>query len=196
MKRSDIIRAIQPVVDAFDELGILYYIGGSVASSSYGIARTTIDIDLVLNLGLNDIKPLVEKLKKEYFIDSEMIKDAIKTKSSFNIIHLETMMKIDIFILKDNYFHKEVFNRKRKDILQDENEEIKIFLCSPEDIILNKLEWYELGGRISERQWLDILGVIKVQNKLLDKNYLLKWAEELKLIDLLKKAFEECALVL
>ncbi len=86
-----------------------------------------------------------------------MIVDALKTKRSFNILHLETMLKIDVFILKDQPYHLKAFERKIKDKLEEDPAAINVFICSPEDIILNKLEWYKLGGEISEHQWLDIL---------------------------------------
>ncbi|RJP67664.1 MAG: hypothetical protein C4539_10050 [Ignavibacteriales bacterium] len=191
MKKTEILKAIEPVIKAFDELGISYYVGGSIASSAYGIARATMDVDFISNMNFFQIKPLVEKLKTEFFIDEFMISDSIKTSSSFNLIHLETMLKIDVFILKDISFHKTAFERKRKDTLILEDESIEIYLSSPEDIILNKLEWFRMGGEISERQWLDILGVIKVQGDNLDVKYLSNWAKELSLNDLLVKALKE-----
>ncbi len=191
MKKTEILRAIEPVINAFDELGISYYVGGSIASSAYGTARATMDVDFISNMNFFQIKPLVEKLKTEFFIDEFMISDSIKTSSSFNLIHLETMLKIDVFILKDISFHKTAFERKRKDTLILEDESIEIYLSSPEDIILNKLEWFRMGGEISEKQWLDIIGVIKVQGDNLDVKYLSDWAKELSLYDLLAKALKE-----
>ncbi len=191
MKKTEILKAIEPIIKAFEELGVLYYVGGSIASSAYGIARATLDVDLISSLNIIQIKPLVEKLKSEYFIDELMISDAVKSNSSFNLIHLETMLKVDVFILKDKPFHKTAFDRKRKDTLLLEDESLEIYLCSPEDIILNKLEWYKLGGNVSERQWLDVVGVIKVQGKNLDLEYLKHWANELNINDLLNKALDD-----
>jgi hypothetical protein len=192
MNKNEIISAIEPIINAFDELRIPYYIGGSIASSAYGTARSTLDVDLVINLLPAHIKPLTEKLKNEYYVDVEMIEDAIKTKSSFNLLHLQTMLKIDVFILKDHAYSYKEFERKVKDKLEDDEKAINIYLCSAEDIILNKLEWYKLGGEISERQWSDILGVIKVQSENLDKEYLINWAKQLEVFDLLVKSFDKC----
>lgn len=191
MNKSDIATILKPVVKTFEELGVLYYVGGSVASSAYGIARATLDVDLVSNLQSHQVNLLVEKLKPAYFIDSKMILDAIKTGSSFNIIHLDSMMKIDFFILIDKPYPQKAFERKRIDTLDDEADSIKMYLCSPEDIILNKLEWYKAGNQVSERQWLDVLGVIKVQGDSLDLDYLKHWARELDVLDLLEKALVE-----
>jgi hypothetical protein len=191
MKKGEIQEALKPIVRTFDELGISYYIGGSVASSVYGIARTTMDIDLVSNLNKNHITLLSQELKHSYFIDENMILDALKTSSSFNLIHLETMLKIDVFILKEKEYYQRAFERRRKDFISDEPDSIQVYLCSAEDTILSKLEWYKSGGCISERQWKDILGVIKVQNDLLDKEYLTSWAKQLGVSDLLEKAMLE-----
>ena len=116
MKSLDIIDAIRPVIKTFERVGILYYIGGSIASSAYGVARATLD---------------------------------------------------------------------------EESGDAEFFISSSEDIILNKLGWFSMGGEIAERQWDDILGVIKVQRKLLDKKYLYRWAGELGVKDLLEKALME-----
>ena len=191
MNKSNIATILEPVVKTFEELGVLYYVGGSVASSAYGIARATLDVDLVSNLQSHQVNLLVEKLKPAYFIDSKMILDAIKTGSSFNIIHLDSMMKIDFFILIDKPYPQKAFERKRIDTLDDEADSIKMYLCSPEDIILNKLEWYKAGNQVSERQWLDVLGVIKVQGDSLELEYMKRWAKELDVLDLLEKALIE-----
>lgn len=189
MKNPDIIDAIRPLIKAFERLGILYYIGGSIASSAYGVARSTMDVDMVSELKKEHAQPLTEMLKSEYYIDEEMILDAVKRKSSFNIIHLETMFKIDIFLKKDNLYDEEAFKRKRKENLDEESGDADFFISSSEDILLNKLVWFRMGGEIAERQWNDILGVLKVQSKLLDKEYLYQWAVDLGVKDLLEKAF-------
>ena len=191
MKKGEIQETLKPIIKIFEEIGISYYIGGSVASSVYGIARTTMDIDLVSNLNQNHISLLSQKLKHIYFIDENMILDALKTGSSFNLIHLETMLKIDVFILRDREYNKKAFERRRIDSISDEPDSIQVYLCSAEDSILSKLEWYKSGGCTSEHQWKDILGVIKVQGDLLDKEYLTNWAEQLEVSDLLKKAMIE-----
>jgi len=194
MKKPDLLTAVEPVVKAFEKLGVPYYIGGSVASSAYGIARMTLDVDMVTVLAPENVSAFVEMLKANYYISEEMILDAIQRKSSFNIIHLETMLKVDIFITKDRPYNNEVFKRKRKETLDDEQGSAEVYLASSEDIILNKLDWYHLGGDISEQQWNDILGVIKVQSDLLDKKYLSHWATELGLSNLLAKAFRDAGL--
>jgi len=189
MKNPDILGTLEPIIKIFEKIGVSYYIGGSLASSAYGIARATMDIDLVADLSLDHVEMLIKTLEQEYYIDEDMVKEAINRKSSFNVIHLETSMKIDVFVLQDSPYFKNAFSRKRAEIL-DEGGRL-FFLPSPEDIILVKLDWYKLGGCTSERQWNDILGVLKVQKKNLDLKYLQHWATELQLDKLLNNAFIE-----
>ncbi len=189
--KSGISEAVKLFIRTLEQLNVPYYIGGSIASSVYGFARATMDIDLVSELKQEHVKSLAESLKKEYFIDEEMIYDAIKNKTSFNLIHLSTMMKIDVFIPAGRKFDRISFERRKKDKISDEPDSIQVFICSAEDTILSKLEWYKSGGNVSERQWKDLIGVIKIQGELLDKNYLRQWAEELGFADLLEKALME-----
>jgi len=194
MKKPDIIVALDKVIECFEKLGIAYYIGGSVASSAYGIARATMDVDLVAKVEMHHAGNLVKALEKDYYIDADMITDAIHRRASFNLIHLETMLKIDVFIAKAGLYDSEAFDRRQPDTLDEENPR-KFYLSSPEDIILNKLQWYQKGGSVSEQQWKDVLGVLKVQAVKLDLEYLKYWASRLNLSDLLNRAFDEAGLI-
>ncbi|MCP4351383.1 MAG: hypothetical protein GY795_38445 [Desulfobacterales bacterium] len=194
MKESEIVSAIRPVTEVFKKLGVMYCIGGSVASSAFGKARATLDVDMVSDLKVHHVQPLVKMLEDTYYIDNNMIFDAIRHRSSFNLIHLQTMLKIDIFIIKSNSYDQEAFQRRRKDTLDGESQSPEFYLVSPEDIILNKLDWYRIGGSVSERQWNDVLGVLKVQRNSLDEKYLRHWASELKLDDLLDQVFHEAGI--
>ena len=194
MKNPDIIEAIRPIIKAFEEHSISYYVGGSVASSLYGMARATMDVDLVADIRTEHITLLKSSLEQSYYIDEEMILEAIRRKSSFNLIHLETMIKIDVFIIKDEAYQAKALERKRLDTIEEGDAGGEFYFSSPEDIILNKLHWYEIGNRVSERQWLDIIGVIKIQGNLLDLNYLEQWAKKLQLWELLEKAYHDVGL--
>ena len=196
MKKPDILVAIEPVAEVFEKLCILYFIGGSVASSAYGIARSTMDVDIVSDLKPMHVQSLVRTLEASFYIDENMILDAIRRCSSFNIIHLDTMLKIDVFITKNTPYDIETFKRRRKDTLDEAQRTAEFYLVSPEDIVLNKLVWFRLGGSVSDSQWNDVLGVLKVQRDSLDKNYLQHWASELKVKDLLKRAFQDAGLTI
>lgn len=190
MTTPDILVALSPVIEAFNRLSIQYYIGGSVASSIYGMARATMDVDIVADIKEYHVSKLKQLLDDKYYIDEDMIKEAIKTASSFNLIHFDTAFKIDIFIYKDEPHQRNAIERKVKDKFDDEHD-FEYFFSAPEDIIIAKLQWFVQGNQVSERQWLDIIGVIKVQAENLDIKYLESWSKTLGLFDLLKKAFHE-----
>ncbi len=193
MKPPDIIAVTSKVVNVFEKLDIAYHIGGSLASSAFGIARATLDVDIVAEIKPEQASNISELLKEEFYVDADRIIDAIQHRSSFNLIHLETMFKVDIFILKDRPFDRQAFLRRfQKAVSEDESQ--KIFFATPEDIIINKLEWYKAGGEISDRQWSDVLGVLKVQGVMLDMSYLKRWSEELSIANLLKKAIDEAGI--
>jgi hypothetical protein len=194
MKNPDIVAAAEPVVKAFEKLEVPYFIGGSVASSAYGVARATLDVDIVSDLKPEHVHPLVEMLESDYYIDEKMILDAIHRSSSFNLMHLETMLKVDVFVVKDRPYYREAFKRKRKDSLDEEQGAAEFYLASSEDIILSKLEWFRMGGNVSERQRDDVLGVLKVQGDSLDVKYLRYWAAELGIADLLEQAFRDAGI--
>ena len=175
------------VVNVFNRLGIDYLIGGSLASAVYGTARSTLDSDLVTNLSSDHIPALVQALQDEFYIDGEMVQDAIEQSTSFNLIHLETMFKVDVFILKGRPFDKVEFDRRIRRVISNESP-AEAFFASPEDIILVKLDWFRQGGEVSERQWRDVLGVLLVQAERLDMDYLQEWAAKLGINDLLEKA--------
>ena len=104
------------------------------------------------------------------------------------------MLKVDIFIVKKRPYDQGALRRRKKDTLDDDKDVPEIYLASPEDVILNKLDWFHRGGQSSEKQWGDISGVLKVQKGYLDMEYLNHWARELDLLDLLKKAFTEAGI--
>ncbi len=193
MNRTDIISALDMVINCFEQIGIDYYIGGSVASSAFGISRATLDVDLIAKIKKNHVDILVKSLKEFYYIEAEMINNAIQQNSSFNLIHLETMIKIDVFIFKGQPYDLEVFGRRQSDTLDEENPR-KFYLSSPEDIILSKLQWYRRSNEVLQQQWKDVLGIMKVQANKLDLNYLILWAANLNISDLLNRLFYEVGL--
>ncbi len=115
-----------------------------------------------------------------------MIKDAVVRQSSFNLIHYETAFKVDVFVRKMRPYDTVQLARRRKSVIATEPE-ASVYVISPEDIILSKLEWYRQGGEVSERQWRDVLGVLKVRADELNLDYLQKWAAELRVDDLLAR---------
>jgi hypothetical protein len=177
------------VVKVLDQLSVPYVIGGSLASIVYGMPRTTLDADFVVDLKTEQIDPFVAELEQEFYVEPESIKQAISRRSSFKLIHQATMFKVDIFIPKPRAFdHAQLAHRVKKTICTDP--EHYAFILSAEDIILAKLEWYQMGGRVSERQWRDVLEVLKTQSEQLDFTYMSKMAASLHVEDLLETAIK------
>lgn len=178
------------VTNLFEKLGIPYLIGGSLASTLYGMIRTTQDSDIVAEMRPEHLQPFVTALQDEFYVDDKMIAEAIQRQSSFNIIHRETMFKVDVFIPKPRPFLQSQLARSQRQIFTFDTE-VSANFASPEDTILAKLEWYRLGGEVSERQWRDILGVLKTRADELDVEYLETWATKLQIGDLLERALKE-----
>jgi hypothetical protein len=178
------------VTNVFEQLGVPYLIGGSLASTLYGMIRTTQDSDIVAEMRLEHLRPFVLALQDEFYMDDEMIAESLQHNSSFNIIHRETMFKVDVFIPRPRPFLQSQLARAQRQTFTFETE-VSAKFASPEDTILSKLEWYRMGGEVSERQWRDILGVLKTRAGDLDLNYLRRWAGELKVTDLLERALKE-----
>jgi len=148
------------------------------------MVRTTQDADIVAEMRLEHLSPFVAALQDEFYLDDEMIATALQRNTSFNIIHRATMFKVDIFTPRPRPFLRSQLARAQRQTFSFETE-ISAKFASPEDTILAKLEWYppverrgwyRLGGEVSERQWRDILGVLKTRTGELDLGYLEKWA--------------------
>lgn len=178
------------VTDVLDTLHIPYVIGGSMASIIYGIPRTTMDVDIVAEVHREQVSAFVAALQESFYLDEQTIQQAIQRRSSFNLIHLATMFKVDIFLPKLRAFDQQQLNRRVAEKITAESNRT-VWILSPEDVILAKLDWFRLGKEVSERQWRDILGVLKIQQTALDIAYLHEWAEILGVADLLERALME-----
>jgi hypothetical protein len=178
------------VTAVFEKLGIPYFIGGSLASTLYGMVRTTQDSDIVAAMRREHLQPFVSALEDEFYVDEKMIEEAMRRNSSFNIIHRETMFKVDVFIPHTRPSLQSRLARAQRQVFAFDKK-ISANFASPEDTILSKLEWYRMGGEVSDRQWRDVLGVLKIRAGELDLEYLRKWAVELEVGDLLERALRE-----
>jgi hypothetical protein len=185
---AGLIRLLQTL----DLLEIQYMIGGSGASSFHSIWRATADIDIVALLRANDIDPLVDELQRDFYADASQIRMAIERGRSFNLIHIPTSYKFDIFPLSSDPYQQVQFGRRRFEQAKVfGTEPIEFAVATAEDVILSKLRWYRLGGETSDQQWNDVLGVISVQGERLDLAYLRELARYLKVDDLLDQALTE-----
>jgi len=181
------------VTRALDQLGIPYFICGSIASSAHGFYRATADADLVADVQPHHATLLAAMLQPAFYADEQMIRQAARTRGSFNLIHNESLLKVDVFTLKPTQFGRSEMSRRQLSGF-DPTSTLTAYLASPEDTVLAKLDWYRQGGGVSDRQWSDVLGVLKVQGDLLDTAYLREWAAELGLSDLLERALEHAGL--
>ncbi len=188
----EVIKVLRELIQHLDAQEISYLVGGSVASSSHGAARATNDVDIVADFREEHISAFVAALGGAYYVDDEAIRDAIEGASSFNVIHLEKMTKADIFIKqKTAWVDMEWSRRLIKSVGGEEADSISVYVASPEDMILQKLRWFLMGGGVSDRQWGDITGMLKVQQPNLDYAYLREWAAHLELTDLLAQAYDD-----
>ena len=192
MTDSSLILALRPIADAFEALGVRYYLGGSVASSAHGIARASLDADVVALLEPQHVDALTARLADAYYIPVERLQSAVVMRSSCNFIHLATMFKIDVFVSKGRPFDREAASRARDQVIDEAPDAPRFPVASPEDTVLAKLEWFQLGGETSERQWWDIVGVLKVTPGV-DRAYLHHWAASLGVANLLERALADAA---
>ena len=183
----EITRRIARVLEGLE---IPYFVGGSLASSLHGIPRATQDVDIVADVKSEHVSSLVGALGSDFYIDAEMIRNAVRRQASFNVIHLGTMFKVDIFVLKQDAASQEEMARRESFQVSDAPPQ-SLFLATAEDVILHKLYWYRLGGGLSDRQWNDVLGVLRVQHDRFRSAYLTTGAERRGVTFLLERALKD-----
>jgi len=171
---------------ALDRVGISYAIGGSVASSVRGIVRATFDVDIVARITLPQTDQLAAALGPEWYADPLQMRESISTGRAFNLIHIPSGQKIDVFPATEE-FHLSQLSRATKVAIPFLADSTEYPVASTEDILLAKLRWYRMGGEVSERQWNDITGLVSI-NAEMDMRYLRMWALRLRVEDLLAKA--------
>lgn len=181
----DLESAVAPVALTLEQLGIEYYLAGSVISSLFGIARATADVDVVAAMRRDHARGFVGALGDAYYVDEDMVLDAIERRS-INVIHLATMLKVDVYIASSP-FDRSALARRRRDTIVVDAPARDFAIASAEDVVLHKLRWFRDGGEVSDRQWGDILGVLRVQRDL-DLVFMREWAVILGVVDLLERA--------
>jgi hypothetical protein len=158
---------------------IPYMISGSVAMNYYTIPRMTRDIDIIIEI--EDVDNFYNTFKEEYYIDREMVNDAIKNQYMFNIISIKEVMKIDFIIKKNTEYRKAEFKRRRQVIIEG----LKVYIVSIEDLIISKLIWAEDSK--SELQIKDVKNLLEEK---VDMKYIHGWTDKLNLSALLKEIMD------
>ena len=176
------------VADGLTRIGVSYVIGGSFASSVHGEPRSTNDIGMVADLHNSDVDAFVDAIGGEFYVSREAVVEAVGKGAGFNVIHMPTALKVDIFVAGFDAFDHERLRRRIPVSVSSGSVLLTLFVDTPEDTILRKLEWYRRGGEASERQWRDVLGIIDAQSARLDRPYLREWAMKLDVSDLLERA--------
>lgn len=176
----DELGVLKIVVERLDSAGIRYMITGSIAANFYATPRMTRDIDIVINVEENDTDRLVVLFSKDFYIDSEMIRSAIRNRRMFNIIHNEGVVKVDFIIRKNIEYRKIEFERRRLTVFEG----LEIYVTAPEDLILSKLEWAK--DSFSEIQIRDVKNLLMISG--LDMDYISDWVRRLGLEEIFRKA--------
>ena len=167
----------------FASLGVPYYITGGVAAIAYGEPRTTQDLAVVLSIRLSDIGTLATVLEQARFYVPG-VDDAVSGRmQTLQATHQQSIARADLVIARDDDFARIQFERKQQYPLPDGTE---VYLVSPEDLVLNKILWGQSSR--SEKQWRDVLAMLKTQSDSLDYAYLQTWAERLGILASLEQS--------
>jgi hypothetical protein len=176
----------------FERLGVPYVLAGSVASSLVGEPRTTFDVDFAVHLPVLRVDALVSAATADFMVDLEDARAAARSNRLFNMIHNKVFAKVDVHVVPRSGLNQSEIERGRWMRLVPSTEEVLV--ATPEDIVLQKLIWFESGERVSEQQWRDVLGILKVRRGALDLGYMKRWARETGTIALLERALKEVPL--
>lgn len=189
MSSDPILLAIR-VAEIFEAIGVPYLVGGSLASSVVGEPRSTLDIDMVVEISESQIDRLIVAFQEEFLVEPASLQRAVRDESSTNLIHLDSATKVDLFVIGKSSLEQTQMSRRRK-VLVAKDPDRFLYFYTPEDILLQKLRWYRLGEESSDRQWRDVIGIIRVQAGALDADYLCRAAREFGVSDLLERALAE-----
>jgi hypothetical protein len=166
------------LVAMLDRAQIPYMVAGSFASTLHGMPRSTQDIDLVIDPSGQALLIFVAGLAPSaYYVSDDAAREALRRRSQFNVIDMATGWKADLILRKARPYSVEEFRRRKPERILG----VDVFVATPEDTILTKLEWAVMSG--SDRQLRDVTGILHVKQEDLDRAYIERWAQELGVLD-------------
>jgi hypothetical protein len=165
---------LKMVITRLDSSAIPYMVSGSIAANFYTTPRMTRDIDIVIEVEKEDAQKLFSLFSDDFYIDIESVKRAIRDEHMFNIIHNEAIIKVDFIIRKETDYRKIEFKRRRSIFFEG----LKIYITSPEDLIVSKLFWAK--DSFSEMQIRDVKNLMNTLPEL-DREYIEKWIQQLRI---------------
>lgn len=174
------LEVLKLVCQRLEQYKLPYMLTGSFAANFYTIPRMTRDIDIVIQIHKAEIDRIVEIFKNDFYVDRDSIDEAIRHQGMFNMIHIESVYKVDFIILKDVSYRDTEFKRRQRILLGD----TPIWIVAPEDLIISKLFWSK--DSLSEMQIKDIKNII-LSVKNLDQEYIHSWVQKLELIQIYEK---------
>jgi hypothetical protein len=182
----DAVAVALRVAAAIDAVGGEYFVGGSLASSMQGEPRATNDIDIVLSIPLGRIAAFVAALGPDFEVDVDVLRETLLRGGCCNVFYLPVLTKVDLFALGTTPFDESEFARRERVAVRPTGE--TLVFKTAEDTVLRKLLWYREGGSVSERQWRDVVEVLRVSGPAMDHAYIDGWARRLSLAELLARA--------
>lgn len=177
------------MAEILEELGIAYALGGSMASSLLGEPRSTVDVDIAVRLDTDSADALIERVSASFYVPVEAARDAVRNHSAFNLVDTTSALKVDLFVAGDGLLDR--MQLERRIHIQVPGAPNGIWITAPEDQVLRKLDWFRRGASLSDRQWRDVVGILRVHRDSMDLDYLTATARAVYLSDELATALRE-----
>lgn len=183
---SELVVALTALSIALDSLPVTWAIGGSLASAAHGEPRATNDVDVIAPLTESNAPTLCERLGADFYADADMAREAARNHGSFNVLDQRSFLKIDIFVPREGPLGLGQLQRRR--FIEILPGLAPVPILGAEDVVLQKLRWYQMGDEVSDRQWRDLVSVLRHCRSTLDEAYLDAVASATGLASLLERA--------